>query len=93
MDGVHRQRSLHRHEAAQTGVAGFELHARQAVADGVGTRAAVAVQVHAEQPEFAELPGEFPGQTAGLEPVRDLGLEPGVDKLAHGGGDVALVLR
>jgi hypothetical protein len=55
VDREHRERALHRHEAAQPRVARLELTARDAVGDRVHARAAVAVEVHAEQPEPAEL--------------------------------------
>jgi hypothetical protein len=46
--------------------------------------------MHAHQPERTEFSGEFPRQASGFEPVGDIRLEPGVDELADGGGDVAL---
>ena len=92
VDGEHRQRALHRHEAAEPAVAGFQFQAGQAVADGVGARTSVAVQVHAEQAEVAELLGQFLWQRGRFEPVFDVGPKSGVDELAHGGGDVAFVV-
>ena len=45
----------------QAGVAGLELHAGQAVRRGAGARAAVALEVHAEDAERAELAWPAPG--------------------------------
>ena len=47
-DREHRQRALHRDEAADARVAGLELEAGQAVGDRARARAAVALEVHAE---------------------------------------------
>ncbi len=49
-----------RDEGAHTGVGGLQLQAGQAVRRRVGARAAVALQVHAQQAERAELLGRAP---------------------------------
>ena len=72
-------------------VAGLQLHAGQAVADGAGAGAAVALEVHAEHAELAELLRQFSWQGGRFEPVLDIGLQPGVDELADGCGDVAFI--
>ena len=55
VDREHRQRALHRAERAQPGVARLELQARQPVRRRRRARAAVALQVHAQQTELPEL--------------------------------------
>ena len=57
-DGEHGQRSLDRDQRPDAGVGGLELEARQAVLGGRHARAAVALQVHAEHAERAELLGQ-----------------------------------
>ena len=51
-DRAHRQRTLHRHERAQTRVPRLQLGGRQPVLDRAAARAAVALDVHAQQPEL-----------------------------------------
>src|SRR5215216_1599808 len=92
-DRVHGQGALDRDEAAGPGVAGLQLQAGQAVADGVGAGAAVALQVHAEQAQVAELLGQLAGQLAALEPAGDLGQHPVGDEAAGGVADQPLLLR
>ena len=53
----HGQRSLDGDERADPGIAGLQLHGGQAVFDGGAARAAVALQVHAQHAELAELRG------------------------------------
>ncbi len=91
VDREHRQRALHGDETAEPAVAGFQLHTRQAVADGVGAGAAVTLKVHAEHAELAELLGQLPGQRGRFEPLPDVGPQPGIDKLADRRGDFAFV--
>ena len=55
------------------GVGGLELQAREAVGGRAGAGAAVALEVHAEQTERAELLGELArGDRGRLEPVGDV---------------------
>ena len=63
-DRRHGERTLHRHERAQTGIAGLELERREPVLDGRAPRAAVALDVHAEQAELGELGTSSTGNTA-----------------------------
>ena len=55
VDRVHRQRALHGDEAAHAAVAGLELQAGEAVGGRARAGAAVALEVHAEHAELAEL--------------------------------------
>ena len=91
-DRIHRQRSLDRHEAAHARVAGFELGARQAVADGVRTGAAVSLEMHAEQAERTHLLGELLRECAGLEPFGDIGKDLVTNELTHGVANEALLV-
>src|SRR5258706_16222823 len=61
-DREHRERSLHRDEAADAGVACFELQAREPVRDRARTREAVALEVHPEEAELADLGHELRGE-------------------------------
>ena len=54
-DREHGERALHRDEAAHPAVARLELQAREAVGGRARAGAAVALEVHAEQPELAQL--------------------------------------
>jgi hypothetical protein len=47
--------------------------------------------VHAEYAERTELFRQLTRQGGRLEPALDIGSQPGVDELAHGGGDIAFV--
>ena len=92
MDGVHRKRSLHAHERPDAGVASLELHGGQSVGDGVGARAAVALQVHAEHAELSELACELArGDGARLEPVGNLRLDPALDEVTDDVADRSLL--
>ena len=91
VDRVHRQRALHGHEAAQPRVDGLQLAAGDAVRRRGHPRAAVALEVHAEQPELAERRPEVVGQRARVVPVGDVGRELGVGEGAHRVADVALL--
>jgi hypothetical protein len=64
----------------------------QPVADGVGGRATVAVQVHAQHAKIAELLRQFFWQGCRFEPPLDVGPKSGVDELAYRGSDVAFVV-
>ena len=72
-DREHRQRSLHRDHRPEAGVGRLQFYAREAVMDGRGPTASVAVQVHAEQAEFAELLAELADRkVADFEPLGDV---------------------
>ena len=76
VDREHRQRPLHRDQAAQPAVDGLQLLAHQAVGRGRRAAAAVAGEVHAEQPELADLDGELAdGHFTGFEPLCDKGAQ------------------
>ena len=81
--GEHRERPLHRDGAAHAGVACLELHARQPVGDGARAGQAVAVEVHPEEPELAELRDQLAREDPLLEPVADLGEDVLADELPH----------
>ena len=88
MDRLHRQRALHGHERAQPAVDGLELRAGEPVLDRAAARAAVALQVHAQDPEVAELAHQGPIPVPALVQLRDAGRDalrgPGRDPLADG---------
>ena len=92
MDREHRERALHRDEAAHAAVAGLELHARDAVGGRARTGAAVALEVHAEEPELADLGGELRGDRRLLEPVADVRVHALLDERAHRVADQALLV-
>ena len=69
VDGEHRERTLHGHERAQTGVDGLELPAGEPVLRGRRPTAAVAVEVHAEDAELSEAFGEFTCGNGRIEEV------------------------
>ena len=61
--------------------------------DGLGALAAVALQVHAEHAERAELLGQLAGrQRAVLEPLADVRAQPVVGELAHGVAQQAVLV-
>ena len=72
-DREHRERALHRDRAADARVARLELEAGEAVGDGARAREAVALEVHPEEAELAELGDQLARQDPLLEPVADLG--------------------
>ena len=81
VDREHRQRSLHRHQAAQAGVDGLQLVTRHAVGHHRRPGAAVTGQVHAEQAQGPELLGQLAGRDlARLEPPGDVRTEPSSPK-------------
>ena len=91
VDRVHRQRALHGHEAAQPRVDGLQLAAGDAVGRRGHPRAAVALEVHAEQPQRAEPRSEVVGQRARVVPVGDVRRQLGGGEGAHRVADVALL--
>ena len=85
VDRIHHETALHRREGAQAGVAALELLHHQAVGDVVHARAAVAVEVRAEQAEIGELGDERHRERAVLADVLlDARQELLRDELAHG---------
>ena len=88
MDRLHRQRALHGHERAQPAVDGLELGAGQPVLDGAAARAAVALQMHPQRPEVAELAHQRPIPLPALVQLGDAGRDalrgPRRDPLADG---------
>ena len=92
VDRVHRQRALHGHEAAQPRVDRLELAAGHAVRRRGRPGAAVALQVHAEQAELAELRAEVVGQGALVVPVGDVRGELLRGERAHGVPDRAVLV-
>src|SRR5207247_138962 len=74
-------------------VARLHLQAREAVAHRIRARAAVALQVHPEQAELAELREDLGGELGLLEPSLDAGQHPFGDELADGVTDHALLVR
>ena len=91
-DREHGKGSLHRHRAPEAAVAGFHLQARQPVADGVRARAAVSLQVHAEEAEARQLLVDLARELAALEPLLDAGHHPFLDELSDGVPDHPLLV-
>ena len=91
-DREHRERALHGDRAADPRVARLELEAGQAVGNGARARQAVAVEVHAEEPELRELRDDLAGKDALLEPVADVGHDLLADELPHGVADRLLLV-
>ena len=90
-DREHGQGALDGRRAAQTGVAGLQFAAGDAIGDRPGARAAIAGQVHAEHPQLAEFRHDVAGQHARLEPVRDVRQRPVGDEGTHGVPDEPLL--
>ena len=65
-----------RDEGAQAGVAGLQFQRGQAVLDGAAAGAAVALQVHAEQAELAQLRDDLAREDGLLVPVGDVRPDP-----------------
>src|SRR4051812_14348489 len=82
-DGAHRERALDGDERADAGVAGLQLHHRQAVLDRRAATAAVALEVHAEQAEVGHLLDQLPRERRGGVPARDVRADPLVDEGTH----------
>ena len=89
----HRERALHRHQTADPAVAGLEFHARQPVRGRTRARAAVALEVHTEHSELAELVRELARQPGLFEPVADVRHHAVVDERPDGVADVAFLIR
>ena len=69
MDRVHDQRALYRGEGAQARVAALELLHHEAVGHVAHARAAVAVEVRAEEAELGDLRNQLHGEGAVLAHV------------------------
>ena len=91
-DREHRERALHRDDAADARVARLELEAGEAVGDGARAGEAVAVEVHPEEAELRELLDHLAREDAPLEPVADLGHDLLADELAHRVADRLLLV-
>ena len=74
------------------GVAGLELEARQPVGDGARAGQPVAVEVHAEEAERADLLRELARQDPLLEPLADLRQDPLADELPDSVADRLLLV-
>ena len=84
VDREHRQRPLHRHEAAQTAVDRLEFLAHQPVGDGRRAAAAVALQMHAQQAELAQVGCQLANRhLTGFEPVGDMRPQPLLAESVH----------
>jgi hypothetical protein len=93
VDRVHRERALHRDQRADAAVHGLELAARDAVHRRRRAGAAVALEVHAEEPEGAERLRELTGGERAVQvPAGDVRADLLVEHGADRGRGVALVL-
>jgi hypothetical protein len=72
VDCGHGQRALDRDESADPGIAGFQFHCGQAVFDGGAAGAAVTLQMHAQDAQFAQLRGDVVGKDPAVVPVSDV---------------------
>ena len=84
--------TLDRDEAAEPAVARLQLLTGQAVRDGAGPGAPVAVEVHAQQAEGAHLLGHLDGERARLEPLGDVRQDAVVHEGPHGVPQEALLV-
>ena len=91
-DREHRQRALHRDGAADAGVARLELEAGEPVGDRARAGEAVAVEVHAEEAELAQLRHQLARQDPLLEPVADVRQHVLAHEGAHGVADRPLLV-
>ena len=71
VDREHRKRTLDADGAPEPGVTGLELEAGEAIARAVRAGAAVALEVHPEDTELAELAEQLARERPGLIPVGD----------------------
>ena len=81
-----------RGEAAQAGVAALELLHDQAVGDVVHARAAVALEVGAEDAQLGQLGHELHREGAGAEVLLDERQEAPLDELRHGAAGEPLLV-
>src|SRR5579875_143181 len=82
-DGEHRQRPLHRDKRAQAAIAVLKLLAGQPIGDGAHPRAAIALDVHAQQPKLSDLWDQRLGKGSRLEVFADNGQHTLAHKVAH----------
>src|SRR5690606_17037356 len=82
VDGIHDEAALNRYETPKAAVAPLQLLADQPVRDAVETRAVVALDRAAEQPEFCDLGNEFPWKVMVLECLLDYRDNLRIDELA-----------
>ena len=82
-DREHRERALHRDRAPYPRVSGLELQAGQPVRHRARPRQAVAVEVHAEEPELRELGHQLARKDPSLEPIPHLGQHSLADELPN----------
>ena len=71
VDRAHRQAGLHAEERAQAAVAAVDLHVHQPPGQRAHPRTAVALDVVADQAEFAQAPEQRPGRLRALPVLVD----------------------
>ena len=71
VDRAHRQAGLHAEERAEAAVAAVDLHVHEAPGERAHPRAAVALDVVADQAELAEAPEQRPGRLRALPVLVD----------------------
>ena len=80
MDRIHRQRTLHADHGTDAGITGLEFHGGKSVCSGRRPRAAVALQVHAQQTSVTEGSHQLARRDlAFLPPVGNFGADDVVD--------------
>ena len=82
-DRVHDERALHGDETAQAGIAALKFLSHEAIGDVGHARAAVALEVGAEEPEFAKLGNHVKGEGAFAGVLFDNGEDFVIDKLTR----------
>jgi hypothetical protein len=93
IDGIHAERRLHGHEAANAGIAALQFLADEAVADGVEARAPVTFNRGAEQSERRNLRHQLFGEAMLFEALLDDRQHAIVDEACYGLLHHALVFR
>ncbi len=91
VDGVHDECGLHADEAAESGVAAFQLLHHEAVLDVGHAGAAVALEVGAEEAEFSHDGDELARKALGAETFLDDGNEVVFDEVARGAANEEFV--
>jgi len=89
---VHDEAALHAGEGAEPGIAAFNFLHDQAIFDAIQAGAAIAVDIGAEESEFAHLADQVGGEAAVVVAVFDDGEDLFVDELAGGLSDEAFVI-
>ena len=84
VDGIHHQRALHRDEAAQAGIAAFDLLHDEAVFHVAHAGAAVAFEIGAEEAQFGHFGDQFRGKARVAEAIADDGRDALVGEAARG---------